>query len=339
MPVFVSRQGALLYFYSAFEQEPWTLINVIPVNELYTVREQLMPYGLTFALIAALLIIYLSDFFANRMLQPIYTIRQDIKEIEIGNVGEGLRHFTIDDDLGHISDDIYNLIYNANSLLNEVYTEQMKVGELETRKNEAELISLQNQINPHFLYNTFSTVKFLVDLGEYNKAKEIVTSLGKLFRQGVYRGQIIVSVREEVEHAEAYVSIQKMRYEEGLRVDWYTDEEIFRYRTLKFVLQPLIENAIQYGVESESQQNTIAICGYIRDHSLIFEVIDNGVGIEKEKKEVLLQQIEGTVESERVGLKNINERIRLYCGEGYGIHIESEYGVYTRIIVKIKLME
>ncbi|GHU63271.1 hypothetical protein AGMMS49983_06370 [Clostridia bacterium] len=337
--VYIDRKNEQIFFYSDFTQEPWTLVNVIPTSDLYTVLDQLMAYAMVMGLIVILLIVYLSDFFTNRMLLPIYRIRQDIKEIEIGNLGEEQRPLRSDDDLQYISDDIYNLVFRANRLLGEVYAEQAKVNELEMRKNEAELISLQNQINPHFLYNTFTTVKFLVDLAEYAKAKEMITSLGKLFRLGVYRGQIIVSVKEEVEHAEAYVNIQKMRYEDGLRVDWFMDSNIFQYRTLKFILQPLIENAIQYGVEAEKKDNIITICGYIKDDALIFEVIDNGIGIEKEKIDALIQQIEGKVETSRVGLKNINERIRLSCGKNYGIHFESEQGVYTRMIVKMKLME
>lgn len=130
-----------------------------------------------------------------------------------------------------------------------------------------------------------------------------------------------------------------MRYADDLDVHWELEERIFGYKTLKFVLQPLVENAIEHGIASMNKKNIITIRGYIKKEMLIFEVKDNGIGMTKERLDLLRKQIAGEVESDRVGVKNINERIKIYCGADYGIEIESERDVETCFRVNLKLMK
>lgn len=321
----------------AFENSEWILISVIRYEDLLGISKLLLLYSLVGIGFISIVVLLVGNVLANLILKPIYLVKEGIAEIQMGNLDVN-EYFEPKDDLRILCNEIYQMAADTSRLLSEIYDGKLKENELERRKKEAELISLQCQINPHFLYNTFSTIKFLVDLGELDEAKEMITLVGKLFRQSVFRGQILVDVREEVEHIQAYIEIQNIRYKNKIKVSWDLHDEIYKYKTLKFILQPVVENAIKYGIENLTTIGRIRILGFVEENKLVFEIYDNAAGISKSKLIKIRKQISGELESSRVGLKNISDRIKLYYGDEYGIYISSENGE-TCVRMELKLIE
>ena len=333
----VYNSGGEFVLMLEFEDSDWILISVILHKDLLGIAKLMLLYSLIGIGFISIVVLLAGNLLANRILKPIYLVKEGIAEIQMGNLDVN-EYFEPKDDLRILCNEIYQMAANTSGLLGEIYDGKLKENELERRKKEAELISLQCQINPHFLYNTFSTIKFLVDLGELDEAKEMITSVGKLFRQSVFRGQILVDVKEEIEHIQAYIEIQNIRYKNKINVSWDLRDEIYNYKTLKFILQPIVENAIKYGIENLTTIGEIRISGFVKDGKLIFEVNDNAVGISKSKLIKIRKQISGEMESTRVGLKNISDRIKLYYGDEYGVYITSE-DTETCVRLELKLIE
>ncbi len=227
------------------------------------------------------------------------------------------------------------MLERLNRLVREVYDHELKEKELEKRKNEAQLRALQYQINPHFLYNTFASMKFLVKLDQKDEAIRMITALSRLFHRAVHAEQVI-PVQDEVEYAKAYVVIEQMRYRDKLQVEWDIDDGLRGFLTLKFILQPIVENAILHGIRAHDRAGLIIISGDLCDDSRIrFTVSDNGVGMEPGVLENLRAAIGGVREGRGVGLANVQERIHLNFGGDYGISITSDPGKGTRVLLEV----
>ena len=214
----------------------------------------------------------------------------------------------------------------------------MKEKELESRKNEVQLIALQYQVNPHFLYNTFASIKFLMKLGEIDKAVRMITALGRLFHKAVHTEQIVM-MKDEIDSVKAYIMIQEIRYRGKVNVEWSLEREIFKHKSLKFMLQPIVENAIDHGVFDDGSAVQIGIRGRMEQNRILFEINDNGPGIEEARLREIQEAIEGKGRLNGVGLKNVNDRIRLYFGEEYGVSIASILGEGTLVSVAIPTIQ
>ncbi len=213
------------------------------------------------------------------------------------------------------------------------------VKEEESQRRKLELQTLVYQINPHFLYNTLDSINIIARQNKDIKVAEIVTDLSRLFRLGLHNGQDIIPVRDEIMHITYYLRIQEIRFSDQLKWKIQVDETIMNKNILKFILQPIIENAIYHGVKSKNEPGLITVTGYQKDNAIIFRVKDTGMGMDKElcsKVEKRLYQ--GSIsESEEVGLglANVNQRIRLMYSNNSGIFIKSKLGQGTTVEVRL----
>ncbi len=205
-----------------------------------------------------------------------------------------------------------------------------------TRQNKMlEMNLLQAQINPHFLYNTLYCIQQLYDMGEKENASRMVSNLSSFFRMSLSKGREVVTVQDEVEHLQQYIAIQQMRYDH-LTYDVCVSESLYDFGILKMTLQPLVENAIYHGV-FRNRSGHIKIKGLLEGEDMVFTIIDNGRGMPPER----LAQLTKAIESgdwtglDAYGVRNVQERIRLACGEGYGLTYRSEEGRGTRVIVRV----
>lgn len=200
--------------------------------------------------------------------------------------------------------------------------------------DKSELDALQSQINPHFLYNTLDSIVWMIEGERYEDAVFMITQLASLFRISLSRGKTIISVEDEIKHAKNYMNIQKIRYKNVFRVDFAIDEDILNCCTVKLVIQPLLENAIYYGVECMDGDGEIRVVGYRSETDIYIEVHDNGLGMPKDMVDALLTENDRVRKSgSGVGLINVHNRIRLRFGEPYGLEIEScpDEGTMVRI--------
>ena len=191
--------------------------------------------------------------------------------------------------------------------------------EINLRKTE--LKALQAQINPHFLYNTLDSIAWMCEQGKTADAVKMVHALARLFRISISKGHELIPVRREIEHAESYLQIQKYRYKNQFTYSFDVDPDCLDYLCNKITLQPIIENAINHGLDLMVEEGHIDVQIRPDGDDIVFRVIDDGVGMSEEKIRTVLQ--EGPSDRTGIGIKNVNDRLKIYFGQQYGLHIHS----------------
>jgi two-component system sensor histidine kinase YesM len=201
------------------------------------------------------------------------------------------------------------------------------------RLREAELEVLQTQINPHFLYNTLDTIVWLAEAGRQNEVVQMVEDLSDFFRSTLNNGKDVTLVEQEFVHAESYLKIQKIRYQDILCYDMKLPPSLKNYRIPKITLQPLVENALYHGIKNKRGKGTIRVGGREEENRVVLFVKDDGIGMKKERLEQIRESLLPDAEprSDSYGLCNVNERLRLRFGAEYHLEIESEYGEGTTV--------
>ena len=219
--------------------------------------------------------------------------------------------------------------------------DEIRNNEREQRKMEKKL--LQSQINPHFLYNTLDSIIWMIQSGEYKGAEQMVSLLAKFFRISLSQGQDIISLKKELEHATSYLSIQNIRFKDKFDFSVQADENLLQYLCPKLSIQPLLENAIYHGMEGIYDDGEIQISIYEKNSLIHIDVIDNGLGMPPETIEYIMHnKVVSSKRGSGIGVRNVNERIKLIFGNAYGVVITSELDEGTTasiIIPKIKKVE
>ena len=212
---------------------------------------------------------------------------------------------------------------------------QVRQEEISLRKTE--LKALQAQINPHFLYNTLDAIGWLCEEERCQDAVEMVNALAKLFRISISKGHELITIQKEVEHARSYLKIQNFRYKNQFSYDFQIEEDCLQYYCNKITLQPIIENAIYHGLDRMVDEGHIQIGIYSEGEDVIFRVEDNGVGMSEEQCRSILHKEPG--DNSGIGIKNVNDRIKIYFGKEYGLSIESELDVGTCVTIRMPKVE
>lgn len=244
--------------------------------------------------------------------------------------------------------EIQDLIQELNLNIEALMEEKENVKRVLEQKRKADIMVLQAQINPHFLYNTLNTITLQSDDQGAKEISILSRSLGSFFRIALSKGREIITIKEELEHVKSYLEIQKIRYRSKVNYTIQVPEEMKGYCIVKILLQPLVENSIYHGIKTKAGSGQITITGTIKEQEgnekvIEFCVEDNGAGIEENRLKILNQGLsKGIVDSENgYGIYNVNQRIKLYYGMNYGLRLESNPGVWTRawLVLPIKEMD
>jgi two-component system sensor histidine kinase YesM len=221
------------------------------------------------------------------------------------------------------------------------FEQQIKVNYIENlKKKELELNFLQAQINPHFLYNTLDSIKNEIDLGENNSAVRMVIALSDLFRISVSKGKNLIPLCDEVNHAKCYLDIHRIRFGEHFDVVWDIDKDLYYLYTLKIILQPLLENAVQHGLKNIKKHGLIQISGKQIDNHIELIIMDNGDGIEQSKLAAIHKTLSVGIDSNiGIGIQNINHRIKVYFGDEYGMFVNSWDGKGTEVRIVLPVLK
>jgi two-component system sensor histidine kinase YesM len=212
-----------------------------------------------------------------------------------------------------------------------------KTTEQEKQRRRTELALLQEQVNPHFLYNTLDTIIWLIESGEIAEAVRMVASLSNYFRFSLSRGKNVITLAEEEQHIRSYLEIQQMRYRDLMEYKIDIPDDLKSFFLPKLTLQPLVENALYHGIKNRRRKGFISVTGRAQDDCLILEVADDGAGMsEKRLKEVRASLTEG--KREGFGLMTVHQRIQILFGTEYGLTVESAQDSGTRIIVRIPML-
>ncbi|KAA0565796.1 sensor histidine kinase [Bacillus sp. CH30_1T] len=258
-------------------------------------------------------------------------ILNKMKEVQEGNLSARIITANVDDDLTDISHTINKTLDDLNDYIDRVYLSKLK-------QREAELANLQAQINPHFLYNTLEAIR-MKSLAEGGRTSaKMIVQLAQLFRYSL-KTVDLVTVENEINHAQQYIELFKIRFQNQLIDNFDVEEKIRDYYMPSFILQPLIENFLLHGFRRDSETNQLTVTIYEQNDRLILEIEDNGSGIEYKKLEDIksrLKQEEGT--SDSIGLGNVHRRIQLKYGSDYGVEIRSVPNVKTSVTVKLPII-
>lgn len=204
------------------------------------------------------------------------------------------------------------------------------------QKRKSELNALQSQINPHFLYNTMDSIVWVLESGDTRKGVTMITALSRLFRISISKGRNIITVRDELEHARNYLTIQDIRFAGRFTYEINAEPEVLEMSTIKLIVQPVVENSINHGMEYKDGDGLIQINAYVRGGDLFIEISDNGLGMPEETaKKLLAAPSQSTSGGSGIGLYNIKERIRLYFGGKYGLSIHSVPDEGTRVTIHL----
>lgn len=235
------------------------------------------------------------------------------------------------------TDETMLLAQSVNEMGANIEALVQKIKEDERKMRHADLRLLQEQINPHFLYNTLDTIVWLIEGNETDKAENMVMSLSEFFRLVLSKGKEYISIQDEELHIRSYLEIQKVRYNDIMDYEIEIDPEIYQYRILKLTLQPLVENSLYHGIKYKRAKGTISVRGFLKDGLIHLLVKDNGVGMSASDLEKLRQEISKPCqETEKgFGLANVNERIRMNFGQEYGMTIDSKEGEGTTVSIVI----
>ena len=295
----------------------WIVVAGSAEREFYGNLDVLNSALLLTFLLATIAVFLISVFIAGRITEPIGQIREKIKEISEGEA-DLEQHLDIpsDDEVGELAR-YFNTFMQKLRNLSEV-----EHREVELQLRDAQMSALQAQINPHFLYNTLETIRFMIAMKD-RRSQEMVQHLADLLRISIGKGERYVRVRDELEHINLYIAIQEMRYPQRFVVRYDLEEELCDLYTIKFLLQPVVENAIHHGFESVESGGVIEITGRIEEERLVLEVKDNGCGMSRAQIERLRSQLQGKSEAGSVGLPNVCARIRLHFGEEFGLIVDS----------------
>lgn len=304
----------------------WKLVGVIPdslfTHEMLDIRHFI---GILVLLMAMMLIV-LSNIISTKISRPILKLNHSVKEYEAGKEKE--IYIGGSQEIRNLGKSIQTSYEDNAKLMNEVIVEQ-------TERRKSELDALQSQINPHFLYNTLDSIIWMIEEEKNKEAAFMTSQLAKLFRISLSKGHTIISVKDEIQHAKSYMNIQKVRYNNAFSIVFEVDSALYSYCAVKLTLQPILENAINYGVR-EMDDGEIKVCGKIEDKKIILSVKDNGIGIPEEELPYLLTT-HGKVpkKGSGVGLVNVNQRIQILFGKEYGLTIESTLDEGTTVSICI----
>ncbi|MGO4347735.1 sensor histidine kinase [Paenibacillus sp. MCAF9] len=319
--------------YNTFPEFDWRIVGVFPLKESLQVVADIQFYTVIIALVTLLLAFMASWYFTNAIVRPVGKLRSLMKKVEEGELHLRFPSKT-KDEIGQLGNSFNHMVQEIDNLIHLVYLEQRE-------KREAELKILQAQIKPHFLYNTLDTIQWMAQDRDADDIVDIVVALTHLFRISLSKGREVIPLSDEIQHVESYLIIQMARYEDKLSFEIDIPQELQTLSVLKIILQPLVENAIYHGIKEKLAKGTIRIHGSAEDNKLVLVVEDDGVGFEAER---LIQMNESfhairqSGEDRGYGLYNVNERIKLSYGSGYGLTIESERGQGSKIVVKLPLM-
>jgi len=210
-----------------------------------------------------------------------------------------------------------------------------RINDYHKKEKEQELMILQAQINPHFVYNTLNTIRIMADMDGKKELAKAIQSLIHLLRNSIKIGVIFISIKEEIDQIKSYIALQQLRYRNSFQVKFSVDADVMSFRCIKFTLQPIVENAIFHGLDTNSPGGHIHITIRKQENRIDYMVEDNGRGIEAHELATILEGNPSKGGSDKIGLRNVNSRLASYFGEESRMRIHSERGKGTKVVYSL----
>jgi len=319
----------------------WQLLYFISVDEMLSSVNSIVMGSIIVSLIALLLTAVFIFIISDGLTKKIRYLSRNIENIKDQDF-EGFINVEGTDEIGLLANDINLMAVKINELINQVYKEQISKMDSLVKQREAELQALQSKINPHFLYNTLDSIRTNFMLDEKEKVTVLLASLSKLFRYSIGHGDDVATIKQEVENIKDYTDIYRIRYGKQIKINIDISEDIKDCLLPRLTMQPIVENAFIHGLKSKKNGFRIDINGKRAHNGNIFITIkDNGVGLSKDSLIDLNAKLTGSDfgVSGCVGMRNVNDRLKLFFGKQYGISADSNYGDWFLIKIEFPFEE
>jgi two-component system sensor histidine kinase YesM len=315
-----------LVVYQYYERLDWVAVGLVPTGEL-TQESGTLIRRVLFALLGGVLLLSAIVLLVSRSLtKPLISLSRAIEDVSGGDL-EAQADIFCRDEIGALAAAFNRMARSIARLMDNLVSEQAK-------KRRYELSLLQSQLNPHFLYNTLENVCGLAELGRGADVVLLASELAAFYRGVLSGGSMTICLREEIEITRQYVNVLRYSRKEFV-CETDVDEDILPYSTIKLLLQPLVENAIQHGLPYKEGVGRVAIRGRAEGERIVLTVEDNGIGIPPERMGTIFEQTSCCYRSKAFGLRVTDERIKLYFGQEYGLRLTSVYGEGVTVTVTL----
>ncbi|TDL64700.1 HAMP domain-containing protein [Rhodococcus qingshengii] len=310
----------------------WEFISKYNFHDSQNQVNQLFISDLYLLLIILLLLLIFAYWISKRMHRPIGQLKELVQTFDLkGSHNEVAERLSGIDEVDALTKNFNKMMVRMEELIHETLLTNQERIQLKYEKRELQLNALQSQINPHFLYNTLDNLIYLVEANETDKATEMIASLSRFFRFITNREQFMITLRDEFVYTKTYIKIMSYRFD-NFECIWDVDENVLNNKTVKLILQPVIENAIHHGARKTKDMVTIHISSKLKKKEIHLVVEDNAQGIGEEELTIIKSHL-ASASLGKAGIYNVNGRIRLHFGGNYGLYIESEQGKGTKVTI------
>ncbi|MFM9278369.1 cache domain-containing sensor histidine kinase [Paenibacillus jiagnxiensis] len=311
----LAGQGYLITTYRN-QMADWTFVHLVQTKQLLKQSRGIGWATTALAVLIGAIALVLSYFISGSITRPLMQLKKMMMDWTKGTRSFP-EHFT-QDEVGMLGETFKRMAIEHEELNRRLIDSQLK-------EREAELRALQSQIKPHFLYNTLDSIYWMALLQNNTQIAEVAISLSESFKLSLNKGKDTIPVFKELEHIDHFLKIQNIRFNNRFRYVRMVDEPLMGMQMLKLLLQPLVENAIYHGLEPKLGEGTVCLTGYSEDDYIVFQVEDDGVGME-----------EIGMADQGYGLRNVRDRLALFYGEDSTLEIQSRINVGTRITLRFK---
>lgn len=323
--------------YSTFKYTGWQFVYALPIQSVMLQISQMQIIIVFAYLILFVVITYIVILFSGKIVKPLEKLMANLRDsknpwFDGPNYSDYLSdiifaHSQDKDEIRFLERDFKLLIDRINSLLKENYDEKII-------KKEWQLKALQRQINPHFLYNTLDSIYWLSKINKQEQIAITIKSLGNLLRNSIYKSENIISVGEEIAILDDYINIQRFRFQDRLKFNINISEVFFQYKIPNLSIQTIVENSISHALEVKPHDCYIDVSASFVNNGFIITVLDNGPGVDLDML-LKLQNMEIQPEAEGIGIRNIDQRIKVIFGNQYGLLLDSELGKLFKVDIFI----
>lgn len=315
------------------KMDGWKIVSRIPEKELDGSTEWLQKFIMLTYMVATCMVLVLIYFCYHGFMKPIHQMNTFIQDV-VSRPDDRMK-VEREDEIGHVMTSLNQMLDEKGRMDREMNVSRQKMYEAEIAKKQLQVLAYRNQINPHFLYNTFDCIRAMALYYDAEEIAEITMALSHVFRYAV-RDENIVQVKEEINYIKEYAKIIEYRFMDKIDVEVTVDEEALRKPIAKLILQPLVENAVFHGLEQKIEGGEVLVKVKMeKEHFLLLTVEDNGCGIESDKLQQIMATLESKESTKGVGMANIYQRLKLFYGDTLHFTVESTLGQGTKIMILV----
>jgi two-component system sensor histidine kinase YesM len=319
-----------LAVYTVSKQTGWTTMVTIPLTRILSPVQKNRNALILTTLIIIAFALFVATIISHALTKPLKSLVRLMKRVQHGNL-DVWQHSKYNDEIGMLGSHFNRMIIRVKDLLQEVSL-------TEKRKQKADMRALQNQINPHFIYNTLESIRMLAESNDDPRVAKLTYLLGLQMRYSIVRSEEAVTIRQELDHVRNYYQLLQIRFPDKFNLIIDVPEKFLQLPVIKLVFQPIVENAVFHGLDQKIGLGTLSITAWSEPGNAAFCIEDDGIGMDEATLRSLNNNLQNGTESEifGIGLRNVNERIRLHYGSSFGLLVESELGVGTRVTLRIE---